>query len=75
MRLPTTVVLIVKPIEKMCMPKLRSENMKSIYDFEAKSIAGAAIPLSNYADVIKRYAPQDNPESIAKDIEVALAAT
>jgi len=25
--------------------------------------------------VIKRYAPQDNPESIAKDIEVALAAT
>ena len=49
--------------------------MKSIYDFEAKSIAGAAIPLSNYADVIKRYAPQVNPESIAKDIEVALAAT
>ena len=38
--------------EKMCMPKLRSENMKSIYDFEAKSIAGAAIPLSNYSDKV-----------------------
>ncbi len=36
--------------EKMCTPKLRSESMKSIYDFKAKSIGGAEIPLSNYSD-------------------------
>ena len=38
--------------EKMCMPKLRSDSMKSIYDFEAKSIQGEAIPFSNFSDKV-----------------------
>lgn len=38
--------------EKMCMPKLKDKDMKSIYDFEAKSIQGDVIPLSNYSDKV-----------------------
>jgi glutathione peroxidase len=35
--------------EKMCMPKLKDNDMKSIYDFEAKSIQGDVIALSSYS--------------------------
>jgi len=34
---------------KMCKPQLKDKDMKSIYDFEAKSIQGDVIPLSNYS--------------------------
>lgn len=33
----------------MCMPKLKDNDMKSIYDFEAKSIQGDVIALSSYS--------------------------
>jgi glutathione peroxidase-family protein len=48
--------------------------MATAYDFSARDIDGHEQSLADYrGKVLKRYAPTDTPDSLAKDIEAALA--